>query len=234
MARYRYYGFQRSQLHRLHYTITHLEDWEPAARVFEVEARCVLSHLLVRTQHVIKIDHSSPYASALTICFLSSPFCLHLRSFWFTQCLLFQPQIRRISECPDDHTLPEDCAKCGFQSSCPDCPTELSFQKSQTGLDQYVAIITNWKDLGTVSAPEDRTWRAHTESHLMPPYAPEEFKSWGWTNPRWQLANIRERFETQPGIPVAELTSSNLQRWSSRKRSKHQARSYRLGSAWVK
>ena len=238
MARYRYYGFRKSQFDKLYYTRDDYAYLYEKPLVFEAEARCVSGHLLIRTQHLIEIDYSSPETSRHTVLDLGGVFCNHFHTLWHER---WRPKFwsehlidaaKRFSECPHDHTLPEDCNDCGFRPICPGCPTEMSFQKVhhkvqqklhqkllqklqqkvQTGLDRHTAVVTRWKDLGSVLTPEDPVWRAHTTcSDHFPPY-PQEFKSWGWTNPQWQLANIRQRFENQPGTKVAELTLANLKR----------------------
>ena len=210
MARHRYYGSTKTYLERLHFTCGRPPYSILPVRVSEPEARCVSGHLLFRTQNLIPFDLSSPHASSYALCFLSKTFCGHNSRVWS---LLNRDQIKVILTCVHDHSLPEDCKVCDFRPLCQGCPTEMSVQKVQTGKTRYMVIVTKWKDLGVVSTPKDPIWQAHLSSSGR--YGLEELNDWKWTNPQWQLAKIRHRFETQPGVTAAELTQDNLRKWDS-------------------
>ena len=216
MARHRYYGSGQTLFKRLHYTRGRPEYSIRPTMVSEPEARCISGHLLFRTQNLIPFDLSSPRGTRFAFFLLVSTFGYHIaRHWWSSWTPHWSEKVKLIFECVNDHSLPGDCEICDFRSLCPDCPTEISLQKVQTGSKKYMAIVTTWKDLGIVATPEDPIWQAHLQHRQFWLPGSQELNDRKWTNPQWQLANTRQRFETQPGATVADLTQDNLRKWNS-------------------
>ena len=154
-------------------------------------------------------------ARALTVL----EFCLCRHYMWDKK------TIRRIAECRTDHDTPLtefrnaeevrttshcETGTCGFVPICPGCPRETSIQKFNFEPDRSVMVVTQWRDLGTCSTPEDLVWRAHTAPNPFGYGYPSELRHWQWATPKWGLGFIKERFEAQPGITVQDLTVAHL------------------------
>ena len=220
MARHRRDGSLGGRLDTLRHILSNWSGSEiykfpTPTRIFDTKARVVSDHLLIRTQNLVEMDFSSNRSPQNVIQVLNNTLCRHFfrgtSSRSFQQCL---EETKLLLECPRTHdTLAMNgCQKCGFVPLCPCCPSEISIQKVQIGPGRLAIVITQWRNLGTGSAPGDRVWQAHSAYSPQIDLYPGEFESWGWTEARWGLRNIRKRFEQQQGVDFEALTTANIKK----------------------
>ena len=216
MALHRFKGSSDGRLDTLHHTAYEPFSTKLQTLIFDIEARSSSNHLLIRTQHVLGVTLSSKCSIRQSARNLSLILCWH---YDWSQVARAYGRSTRMVQCPTSHNthdLSATCTACDFEPLCPFCPTELAIEKllSKTG-GLGIVVVTQWKDLGSILTPEDRVWRAHSvpswHDREDPPY-PKEFGWRGWTDPKWGLAAVRQRFDEQQGVSVEALTLANLGR----------------------